>query len=112
MATAVLKTHTPLQVRGAVRAGDLEGARDMCSEQISDAIGELARSPALCASYFEQWEQQRVRPFSVGLDDGFDGELNLNRLQHCHMMWVVGVPPCCQLSRGTRVLASGVQADS
>ena len=51
----------------------------MCSEQVGDAIGELARSPALCASYFEQWEQQRVRPFSVGLDDGFDGELSLKR---------------------------------
>ena len=51
----------------------------MCSEQVGDAIGELARSPALCASYFEQWEQQRVRPFSVGLDDGFDGELILDR---------------------------------
>eukprot|EP00891_Asterochloris_glomerata_P009753 jgi/Astpho2/9753/fgenesh1_pg.00149_%23_34_t len=60
------------KVRAAVRAGDLEGARDMCSEQVGDAIGELARSPALCASYFEQWEQQRARPFSVGLDDGFD----------------------------------------
>ena len=79
MASSLLKTNTPLQVRAAVRAGDLEGARDMCSEQVSDAIGELARSPALCTSYFEQWEQQRVRPFSVGLDDGFDGELSSNR---------------------------------
>ena len=51
----------------------------MCSEQVGDAIGELARSPALCASYFEQWEQQRVRPFSVGLDDGFDGELSFEQ---------------------------------
>ncbi len=94
----LLKTDRPLQVRAAVRAGDLEGARDMCSEQVGDAIGELARSPALCASYFEQWEQQRARPFSVGLDDGFDGELTLNRTALPYDMGC-GHGPWCQLTQ-------------
>jgi hypothetical protein len=57
------------QVRGVIRAGNLEEAQTMCEQQSLETMQRLASDDAFRKEYFTAWEHMRPPTFSVGQPD-------------------------------------------